>query len=64
MIKFKINGNLKNDVGMESEIAENTISKVDIIVIKKDETKNDLEAICLTNTINNSPVGLFHFIFS
>ena len=58
MIKFKINGNLKNDVGMESEIAENTISKVDIIVIKKDETKNDLEAICLTNTINNSPVEL------
>ena len=55
-IKFKIKGNLKDN--KETEIAEKTITGVQIILTKKEGTKATLDAICLTNAINNSPVEL------
>ena len=51
VIKFKIKGNLK---GGESEIAENTITYVEIVV----NQNSPIDALCLTNSINNSPVEL------
>ena len=52
-IEFTIEGDLKES----DEIAENTISEVQILVKKKSEDKV-LNALCLTNEINNSPVIL------
>ena len=50
-IKFKINGNLKDYE--DSEIAENTISEVELELTKKDGTKTPLDTICFTNSIND-----------
>ena len=52
-IEFTIEGDLKES----DEIAENTITEVQILVKKKSEDKV-LNALCLTNEINNSPVIL------
>ena len=40
--------------GGESEIAENTITYVEIVV----NQNSPIDALCLTNSINNSPVEL------
>ena len=50
-IKFKINGNLKNNA--QTSIDENTITQIELLV--KDAL---LDAICYTNNINNSPIVL------
>ena len=52
VISFKINGNLKDNE--ETEIGVNTITGVEIVVGSNDP----IDAICLTNSINNSPVTL------
>lgn len=51
VIKFKINGNLKNNA--QTSIDENTITQIELLV--KDAL---LDAICYTNNINNSPIVL------
>ena len=58
LIKFKIQGNLKEN--REAEIAENTITLIQIIITKKAGTKNELNTVCLTNEIktNNDNVIL------
>ena len=48
LIKFNIEGNLNE----ESEIAENTITQLIIIIIKKDESQEEKSAICLTNEVD------------
>ena len=50
LINFDIEGNLKENE--ESEIAENTITEVKIIIIKKDESQEEKSAICLTNEVD------------
>lgn len=50
LINFDIEGNLKENE--ESEIAENTITEIKIIIIKKDESQEEKSAICLTNEVD------------
>ena len=57
LISFKIKGNLNKD-NEEFEIAENTITGVEIEITQAAGTKNEIDAICFTNNINNSPVIL------
>ena len=51
-IVFTITGDLKNSP--ENIIAENTITGVEIVV----GNNNPIDALCMTNSINNSPVNL------
>lgn len=57
LISFKIKGNLNKD-NEEFEIAEDTITGVEIVITQATGTKNEIDAICFTNSINNSPVIL------
>ena len=57
LILFKIKGNLNKD-NEEFEIAEDTITGVEIVITQAAGTKNETDAICFTNNINNSPVIL------
>ena len=58
LIIFKIKGNLNGDADSETEIAEKTITGVKIVVTKKAGTKEEPDAVCTTNAIDNSPVEL------
>lgn len=42
----------------EFEIADKTMTGVQVVVTKKTGTKEESDAICLTNEINDSPVEL------
>ena len=58
LIKFKIKGTLEDDDDNEFEIADKTMTGVQVVVTKKTGTKEESDAICLTNEINDSPVEL------
>jgi hypothetical protein len=58
LIKFKIKGTLEDDDDNEFEIADKTMTGVQVVVTKKTGTKEESDAICLTNEINESPVEL------
>ena len=51
-ISFILKGNLKDN--LEEEVGENTITKINLVIKKKDNTNTDLEnVVCFTNAINN-----------
>ena len=58
IIKFKIKGTLEDDDDNEFEIADKTMTGVQVVVTKKTGTIEESDAICLTNEINESPVEL------
>ena len=58
IIKFKIKGTLEDDDDNEFDIADKTMTGVQVVVTKKTGTIEESDAICLTNEINESPVEL------
>ena len=50
-IEFKVKGNLKDN--LEAEIDKNTLTQIKIVINKKNDEKNEMDALCETNAINN-----------